>query len=246
MQKILTFCTLTLYAFSFQSIVLAQSTLRVSSSAWQELSEAERAAIQERYIIETLAPDSFGLIIDNQGADRSTPGSVAGSNLGQAVASASYIDRAIDSGDYSAKTHLGMAILGGLVGSALDSKPQSQYQFLYAIRLGNGSVIYQDVFSKDPFRHPVGVCVILPSLSVLPEQHICSQTTETLRKAYLAEVKDPVVPVRKEISTTATEVTSQKNVQAVAEDSVVSCKVGALAPVSTSREKCHLINGVVQ
>lgn len=246
MRKRLVFYALTFYAYSFQSIVLAQDTLRISSSAWQGLSEAERGKIQERYVIETLPPDSFGLVIDNQGADRSTPGSAAGSNLGEAVASASYIDRAIDSGDYSAKNHLGMAILGGLLGSALDSKPQSQYQIRYAIRLVNGSVIYQDAFSKDPFRHPVGVCVILPSLTVLPEQHICSQTAETLRKAYLEDVKDPDTPVSKEIPTAVTEFTSKINAQAALDDKIVSCKVGALAPVSTSRAKCQVINGVVQ
>lgn len=230
----------TLFIIAIPSIALAQSSLRVSSIAWQGLTDEERSLIQSRYIVEALAPDLFGTIIDNQSVDRSTPGTNSGSNLGQALASATYVDKALGSGGYSAKNHLGSMLLGGLFGSALDSKPQSQYQFRYAIRLGNGSIIYQDAFSTDPFRHSIGVCVALPNLSVLPEQHICNQTTETLRNAQLG-VREDKIPMPGKVR----EVYKIRPVDITPQEERVSCKSGALPPVTTTREKCQLINGVV-
>lgn len=216
---------------------IAQNTLRVSSVAWQNLADSERVLIQNRYIVETLPSESFGIILDNQSADRSTLGSIAGSGLGQAVASAAYIDKAIGSGDYSAKTHLGVALLGGLLGSVLDNKPQSQYQFRYAIRLGNGEVIYQDTFSKDPFRHPIGLCVTIPGLLVLPEQHICNQTAESLRSAHVQPTT---------IRHAAADQAFSSNALHQDKNNLISCHFGALAPVQTTIEKCKLINGVAK
>lgn len=230
---------------AFPSIVLGQSMLQVSSLAWHGLTDGERDSIQSRYVVEAYAPESFGVIIDNQGADRSTPGTSAGANLGQAVADTAYIDRALDSGDYSAKVHLGAALIGGLLGSALDSKPRSNFQFRYTIRLGNGNIVYHDAYSKDPFRHSVGVCVALPSLSIMPAQHICSQTSESLRSAHLADGQDALGSDRNAPPVTSQETTDTANIQREIKVHTVSCKVGALPPVTTTETKCRIINGVV-
>lgn len=237
MNRRLSFSFLLFFAAGFAN---AQSTLKVSGLAWQGLSLDERESIQRRYVVETLAPESFGTIIDNQAADRSSPGTTAGANLGQAVANAAYIDRAIGSGDYSAKSHLGAMLLGGLLGSALDRPGQSQYQFRYAIRLGSGNVIYQDAFSVDPFRHSVGVCVSVPALTLLPEQHICNQTTDSLRNAHLTAYKELPLPANTQAQTPKDVSPSAKS-----NEDIVTCKVGTLAPVQTTIDKCKIINGVI-
>ena len=229
------------------SAAVAQPVLKVSEIAWQGLSADDRAVIQEKYLVEAVGATSFGIILDNQGADRSTPGTNGGAVLGETIASASYIDKAIGNGNYSAKNHLGVMLLGGLLGATLDSKPQSQYQFRYAIRLGTGGVIYQDTFSSEPFRHPVGVCVFLPAINIAPEQHLCTQTTESLRGAHIIQkMKSPAAPAQ------------QRNTLVSIDDSInselgkstglvesIHCKVSTLAPEKTSPEKCKIINGVI-
>lgn len=229
------------------SVSVAQPTLKISGIAWQSLSSDERSVIQQKYVIETVNADSFGTIIDNQGADRSTAGTNAGAVLGEAIASANYIDKSIGNGNYSAKNHLGLMLLGSLLGATLDAKPQSQYQFRYAIRLGNGSVIYQDIFSSEPFRHSVGVCVFVPAINIVPEQHLCTQTAESLRVTHIV----PVEQFRMEIS--QKEMLPLKGVDPMASEIIsnsvrtelINCKINNLTPVKASLEKCKLINGVI-
>lgn len=164
-----------------------QPSLKVSGLAWNGLGEEEKATLQRKFMVEPLPADSFGTIIDNQAIDRSTPGTNGGAALGTMIGSAAYIDRAFSgNNNYSALANLGVAILGGVVDSALIDRPaQSQYQSRYAIRLANGSISYQDAYSVDPFRHPIGVCVSVPDIQILAEQHLCSQTTGSLRAAHM-------------------------------------------------------------
>lgn len=236
-----------LFVALFCSAVEAQPALKVSDLAWQGISADDRAVIQKNYVIQTIGADNFGIIIDNQGADRSTPGTNGGAVLGGAVASAGYIDKAIGNNNYSAKNHLGVMLLGGLLGSMLDSKPQAQYQFRYSIRLGSGSVVSRDVFSSEPFRHPVGVCVTLPDISLAPEQHLCTQTAESLRRAHiLSKDQSNVVPAQHIVPSAAAADggISEGGVILVSKEAV-KCKVGSLAPVRTSQDKCKIINGVI-
>ncbi|WP_221480041.1 hypothetical protein [Acidovorax soli] len=212
--------------------------------AWQGLTADEKANVQQKYVVEVMAPESFGTIIDNQGLDRSTPGSNAGTAMGAAIGSTAYVDRAINHGNYSGKTHVAAMLLGMLVGSALDRPAQSSYQFRYAIRLGNGNVIYQDTYSSTPFRHAVGVCVFTPSIDLAPEQHLCTQTTDTFKNS-LGIFNVPTAlnaPAGDRLSSPETPPTLQATETA---SETVSCKLGTLAPVKTSPEKCKLINGAI-
>lgn len=230
----------------FASVACAQQLqplMKVSSVAWQGLSAEEKAFIQKSHMIETLGAESFGVIIDIQGVDRSKPGTSGGSSLGGAIANAAYVDKAFSgNNDYSAKTHLAAMLLGGFLGSSLDKKPQSQYQFRYAIRLGNGSITYHDQTSQDPFRHPVGVCIFLPSMTLLTEQHICTQTTESLRQAYISVGRKPlgvVAPAHTD-SPSAERLATQEN-----QETLINCKANNLAVVRTTTLKCNAIQGVI-
>lgn len=230
----------------FSSGVFAQNSIKVSTNAWQGLSSEDKNEIQKKYLVETIDSEYFGVIIDNQGIDKSTPGTKGGSVLGEAVANAAYIDNALDGGDYSAKNHLGVLLVGALVGGMFDSKPQSHYKFRYAIRLGNGSIIYKDIFSTEPFRHPVGVCVRIPEVSVVAEQHLCTQTSASLRDLYIQKENNSIdfkknVEFEKNISSKK----AKEDLSVVESKKSVYCKINTLAPVNTSLEKCNLINGVV-
>lgn len=239
MQRV---CWLLLAVF-FETLAYAQQpSLRVSSVAWHGLTADEKAAIQSHYIVEAMGSESFGTIIDIQGIDRSTPGTTLGANLGGAIGSAAYVDKAFSGdNDYSAKSHLAAIVLGGILGSTLDKQAQSKYQFRYAVKLGNGSITYQDQISSDPFRHPIGVCVAVPAMMLLPDQQICTQTAESLRQVYIpsgSSVKATITSDRQIIRTADKPTQEQPDV-------LVNCKANNLAVVRTTAIKCTAIQGVI-
>lgn len=162
----------------------AQQVIRVSKQAWLSLAPSEQEIIKSKYIVDLAELNSFGIIIDNQGVNESTPGTSAGANLGGAIAQAGYVDNSIRTGNYSAKSHLAATFLGAMVGSTLDSQPRAQYHFRYAVKLGDGNIQYFDEIKSDAFRHAVGVCISVPNV-VLAEQQLCTQTAALLIATYI-------------------------------------------------------------
>lgn len=230
------------------SAAQAQNLLRVSEDAWTRLLPDERTDIQERFLVEPVSSSLFGKIIDNQGLDRSIQGNNAGSALGGSIASAAYIDNAFrPNGNFSAKEHLAAVIVGGVLGSALNRAPVSQFQFRYAVQDGRGGVSYHDVISQDPFRHPVGICVNLPAVTLAQNQELCSQTAEILRSTYLpGYTSRPLVShssSAKHSVRASPQVAVQEDASRDESSSKVLCKIGTLSPVTASREKCESING---
>ena len=225
----------------------AQQLLKVAQPVWAGLAQHERDAVQQRYLIEVASPESFGIIVDNQGVDESTPGSNAGSNLGMAVGNAAYIDKAFRDGSYSAKGQLGAMLLGGLVGAALDRPQVSRFHYRYTVRMGDGNIQYIDEVSQDPFRHPVGVCVNLPVITIAGDQQLCAQNLAWFRSTYLGTPVDNVAriaPVGNVVLSRSidTEVVSASSGSPA---DLVNCKLNSLAPVRTTVEKCKLINGSI-
>lgn len=223
--------------------VSAQQLIKISQSAWLALTPPERSSIQQKHVVQLAEQDSFGVIIDNQGINESTSGTNGGAILGGAVANAAYIDRAIKGGNYSATNQLAVGILGAVLGSALDSKPNARYHFRYAVRLGSGEVKYFDEIKSDPFRHPAGVCVSVPNIALI-DQQLCTQTAAHLRTTYLNTHPEqvayaPPTPPGYYDKTSAQDVATE----AIAVPAQVNCKLGTLAPVRTSAEKCDLIKG---
>jgi outer membrane lipoprotein SlyB len=162
----------------------AQQLLRVSEAAWVGLNFEERAVVQRNFVVTLFEQNSFGTIIDNQAINESRPGTTGGAALGGAIGNAAYIDNALKGGNYSAKSQLASGVMGAMLGSALDSAPESRFHFRYAVRLASGEVKYFDQVKGDAFRHPVGVCVSVPSIQ-LTDQQLCAQTTASLRAAYV-------------------------------------------------------------
>lgn len=221
----------------------ALPTLQVAQQAWTKLSGGERESIQKRFLVDVLPATAFGVIIDTQGVDESRPGTNGGAVLGSAIGNAAYIDSAISRNSYSAKGQLAAGLLGALVGSTLDSKGVAQYHFRYAVRLGNGNVQYVDQITREPFRHAAGVCISVPAASLLPSE-ICGQTADALRASYLTQPDRDAdtVPAASTNSTAASAPAPTPDTNS--KSTLVSCKLGTLAPVQTTAEKCELIKGV--
>jgi hypothetical protein len=210
---------------------------------WQSLSAAERASIQKRHVVDVRDAAAYGLVIDNQGVDVSTPGTTGGAVLGSAVANAAYVDRAFNpSNNYSAKTHLAATILGAVIGSSLDKPGVQQYHFRYALKLHDGEISYRESVQGSPFRHPAGMCLELLTLSPVP-QVLCTQTVADVRKTYLVNPADAEAPAVTPVAALGTARVPQEPSVAPPVGDKVDCKLGNLAPVSLTPEKCNAIGG---
>jgi hypothetical protein len=246
-KKVAAFCALVLTS-GFCEVALSQQNIKVSQVAWFALSSSERELIQKSFVVSTVSQDTFGIIIDNQGVDESTRGTSSGAALGGSLASAAYVDSAFRGGNnYSAVNQLAFGILGTMIGSTLDSKANSQYHYRYAVKFGNGNIQYFDEVSSDPFRHPAGVCVSVPNIA-LTDQQLCAQTADSLRTTYLHQVtaappSQLALPLVKPDTVSALEPTVVGQGDPGNSPTTINCKLGTLAPVRTSPEKCSLIKG---
>lgn len=166
----------------------AASDLRinVTTSAVAGLTPDEQQRLLAMDGIRVLPDDQYGIIIDAQGVDQSTPGTKGGAAMGGVLASAGYLDNAFRGGDYSAVSQLAIGLLGAAAGSTLDSSATSRFQFRYAVKLGDGDIKYFDEIKSTAFRHSVGVCVLVPALELV-SQRICNQTGDSIRKAHLVK-----------------------------------------------------------
>jgi hypothetical protein len=162
----------------------AQQIIKLSNHHWLELNKYERDSIQQKYVVNLIDQNSFGTVVDSQAINESSSGSNAGSSLGRAFGNASYVDKALKSGNYSARDQLGANLLGALVGSAFNSDPVARFHFRYAVKLSGGDIKYIDQIKSQAFRHPVGICVSVPALDLI-EQQLCTQTLQTIRNTYL-------------------------------------------------------------
>ena len=213
----------------------------VSRQAWQGLSPEERTIIQSKQVVDVREGSSYGEVLDAQGIDESTPGTNGGAALGAAIGNAAYIDRAFKpDNNYSAKTQLAAILLGAAIGSSLDKPAQAQYRFRYAIRLPNGDIEYREITQTDPFRHPPGVCLDLNSLEKTP-QSLCAVGADGLRARFLRDATST------SLQTTPTAEVSTDNIPAETKksESPIQCKPANLATITTTREKCLIINGEV-
>lgn len=215
----------------------SEQPLKIVAPVWAALSADERRQIQDGNVVEIVSETSYGVIIDNQAVNESTAGTNGGAVLGGAIAEASYIDKSIKNGNYSAKSQLGIGILGALLGSTLDAKPVSRFHARYAVKLGNGEIFYADEIGGDAFRQPVGICMAVPSMAPI-EQRLCGQTAESVRVTLT--VRAPQIPM-----VTPVQIATNTNSAAPSQPSQVNCKFNNLAPVSTTESKCKLIGGIV-
>lgn len=220
--------------------VYAQSIM-VSKQAWEGLIPEERSAIQKEHVVDVRDGISVGEIVDAQGIDESSQGTNGGAALGAAIGNAAYIDRSLKPDtNYSAKTQLAAILLGAAIGSALDRPPQAQYRFRYAIRTANREIEYREITQSEPFRHPPGVCIDLGTLEKIP-QSACVIDSSLLREKYLkTNIKNNSEIAKPNSPSSATTRDEKKSQDA---ESTIQCKPKNLAAISTTREKCLIIEG---
>ncbi len=229
---------------------LAQQTeARVLRPAWDSLSDTERETVRSNHVVIVADPSDFGLIVDAQGVDQSTPGSNTGSVIGSAVGSVGYLNHALKDGNsYSPGKHLAFGLLGVLIGAAANSAPESRFQFRYALRMSDGEIVTRDVVQSEPFRHSAGMCLSLTTVSPVSKA-MCGQTADEIRAKYLAT--NPA-PASQDVAVTTADLPAQKAQQAAtatsaqADEGKITCKLKDQAPVLAARNQCELLGGLIQ
>lgn len=153
----------------------------VPEALWNNLTAKEKSQVSNALEVNLVSTATMGVIMDVQTLDQSQAGTNAGSQLGAAFGSATYVDKAFsgDNVDYSAKKHLGVALLGGVLGSAADRAPVSSFRTRYTIKLQDGSIQHVEKETPNQFRHAAGLCVFLEPFRIASQQ-LCSMTKADL------------------------------------------------------------------
>jgi len=224
-------CLLTQPAYS--------ASFDVSEALWNGLTAKEKSHVSNALEVNLVSTAAMGVIMDVQTLDQSQAGNNAGSQLGAAFGSAAYVDKAFsgDNVDYSAKKHLGVALLGGMLGSAANKAPVSSFRTRYTIKLQDGNIQHIEEETHNQFRHSVGMCVFLEPFRIANQQ-LCSMTKADLLAA--AENKQsarqaPQLPQTK----------LEQAVLVVEDAKSVRCKVGENSATLLPKSTCDALGGLI-
>ena len=183
---------ITLNTIAQQSVV-GNLDIQITQHLWDQFSKDERVAILSKFpTMEIISSESIGIIQSAQLVDRSTQGTNSGAVLGSVIGQAAYIDRSFtgSNNSYSATTHLGVGILGAMLGSTLDNKAQRRFIINYGVKTLDGQVREQRVSSPDEFTKPVGQCVRFPEI-ITSEISLCTDDKNSFLGRISAIAKAP-------------------------------------------------------
>lgn len=206
----------------------ANSATAIPTYLWNQLTSVQKAQISIKYKINLLADNMLAQIIDAQTLDKSIAASNAGSNLGATVGQAAYIDNAFkgDSINYSAMGQVGAAIVGAVVGSALDANAVPIFKTRYTVKTKANEIQYIDDVTNSPLRHSLGLCVFTSPFG-LDKDNLCNMNQNELF-VYLANLNDN---------------SKRSNVEGK-DSTTILCKVGANAPTMILKSTCSTLGGV--
>lgn len=103
----------------------------------------------------------YGYITAIQIADESIYNKGIGTAVGQVSGSAAYADKAFSGSnwDYSATKHVAAALIGGLIGHAIEGDTEISYHVRYSILLAGGDSIFIGSHQVRRFYVPKGTCI---------------------------------------------------------------------------------------
>ena len=227
--------------FSGSAATAAGDILNISASIWAALTQPEQDTLKKLYLVSVAENSRYGTIVDVQGIDESTPGSNSGSELGARVGSAIYTNS--NTKNYSSSANAGAALLGAVIGSALNTPAVNQYHFRYTIRDGAGGVAQFDQLAREPFHQPIGMCVLLPSVSAVSSA-FCDADVATFRRTYLTVQATPgaawLVPAGVQTAPKVGQLAPPGS------DDLVRCKIGMSGVISVSRLRCNEAQGEIK
>lgn len=213
------------------SLLAARSSgldiLIVDDVTFGQLLEEDQKRFKVLYPTMQVIPfDSVGVIRTFQIINRSTAGSNAGSQLGSAVAQAAYIDRSFDRYNYSALRQLSAGLLGGILGSSLNTAPEFRFIINYSVEFRDGSIRGLLKSSSDGIAAPTGQCVFSSDIQEAP-RYLCGDSLA----AFIARAK--------RIGLAGNHDAAGKIIDKV------NCKLDVIGIIKLDREACEKSNGVI-
>lgn len=158
--------------------------LKVSSSVWAGLGKVQQDCYLGSNFVQVVNDADIGYVVDVQTQNKSSGGSVLGSRLGGAYASALYVDKVFGGGvsgfNYSARSHLVSQLIGGVIGSSLDVPAAERYVHRYTVKKIDGNIVYVDDESYSPLRQSIGVC-FSSKLVGRVDQYLCDENVESFK-----------------------------------------------------------------
>ena len=230
------------------ALVFAKPTLNVSHDVWATLTIAHRNSVTSRYTVEVSEKGRFARIVYVQPVNESTAGTNAGAQLGSALGQAQYIDKSSWS-NYSARGQLGAAILGGLLGSALDARPQTVYRLVYTLKSGDGSIRVVERVSGSQIHIAPGLCIDTTVFTPVSDELCGIAWPEEIRAVLESAGGSGQAPSRSSpgqaISTQSSASTQQPPITLISRDDLIYCRFGPTSTVQTSAVKCLQAGGTI-
>lgn len=166
-----------------------KNKVTVPKDLYAQLTVKEQQKLSEAYRLSFFEPSEIGIVTDRQVRTINTPGSNAGAEIGGAVGTAAYINKATPS-DYSMKNDLGSTAAGALVGALLMNKnPTTQYVTTHTIKLRNGEVKTIEQVANKPTGEGIGTCVRVSVIDAI-DQSFCTMTSADFKVKYAEELKN--------------------------------------------------------
>lgn len=201
--------------------------LIVEAAVFTRLLAQDQVKFKTMYpALQVIPSDSVGIIKSHQIVDRSIPGSGVGSQLGSTFAQAAYIDKSFSNSNYSAVGQIGAGLLGGLLGSVLNTSPETRFLINYSVEFGDGSVRGVLKSSSDGISAPTGQCVFTIDMLEAP-RYLCGDS--------LAAFIDRATRVASVFDQRATTSALEK----------VNCQIQSVGVIKLNLDDCQKSNGVV-
>lgn len=161
----------------------------VLKDLYSQLSPKEQQNFLNKYKPIFYESSEIGIVTDRQVRTINTPGSNAGAEIGGAVGTAAYINKATPT-NYSMKNDLGSTAVGALVGALLMNKnPTTQYVTTHTIKLRNGEVKTIEHVANKPTGEGIGTCVRVSVIDSI-DQSLCTMTLAEFRNKFSDELKN--------------------------------------------------------
>jgi hypothetical protein len=117
-------------------------------------------------------------------------------------------------------------LIGGLIGSSLNTSPQSRYLINYAVELRDGTIKGVLKLSSDGIAAPTGQCVFANDMQEAPK-YLCNDNIA----AFIERAKRQGL--------------AGSNSEASKFQEKVNCKIDIVGTIKLDRETCQKSNGIV-
>ena len=236
-------------SFNPPAPLLDRRSLSVSDGVWSTLTFSQKGLVSAHYAVEVSEKGRYARLVYVQPVNESTAGTTAGTQLGSALGQAQYIDKS-NWNNYSARGQLGAALLGGLIGSTLDARPQSAYRLVYTLRANDGSIRVVERVSESQIHIAPGLCIDTAEFVPVKDEFCENAWPQEIRAILGVSESESQIPTQlptvKPVATPSIGTSQQSPTAPISKDDLVYCRLGPTSTAQTSAMKCLQAGGTIQ